>query len=159
MLRMDHTHSYDVTITWTGNEGTGTSGYRDYSRAHDVTADGRAPITGSSDPAFRGDGNRWNPEQMLTATLSQCHMLSYLHVCADAGVVVTGYADHARGTMIQTADGGGHFTEVVLRPHVIVASSDMVDAATRLHESAHAKCFIASSVRFPVRHEPTVTVG
>jgi organic hydroperoxide reductase OsmC/OhrA len=156
---MDRAHSYDVTITWTGNTGTGTSGYRDYARAHDVAADGQPPIAGSSDPAFRGDGHRWNPEQLLTAALSQCHLLSYLHVCADAGVVVTGYTDHAHGTMVQTADGGGHFTEVVLRPQVIVASPDMADAAMKLHESAHAKCFIASSVSFPVRHEPTVTVG
>ncbi len=158
-VRMSLTHSYDVTITWTGNTGTGTSGYRDYARAHDVVADGPQPIMGSSDPAFRGDSHRWNPEQLLTAALAQCHMLSYLHVCTDAGVIVTGYADHAHGTMSQTADGGGRFTEVVLRPQVVVASPDMVDAAIKLHESAHAKCFIASSVGFPVRHEPTVTVG
>jgi organic hydroperoxide reductase OsmC/OhrA len=158
-VRMSLTHSYDVTITWTGNAGTGTSGYRDYARAHDVTVGGPSPIMGSSDPAFRGDGNRWNPEQLLTAALSQCHMLSYLHVCADAGVIVTSYTDQAHGTMTQTADGGGRFTEVVLRPQVIVASADMVDAAMKLHELAHAKCFIASSVSFPVRHEPTVTAS
>lgn len=156
---MDRTHGYDVTITWTGNTGTGTSGYRDYARAHEVTAGGPEPIAASSDPALRGDRARWNPEQLLTAALAQCHMLWYLHLCADAGVVVTGYTDQAHGTMVQAADGGGRFTEVVLRPRITVASPDMVQAATRLHEAANAKCFIANSVNFPVRHEPVVRVG
>jgi len=156
---MDRTHRYDVTLTWTGNSGAGTSGYRDYSRAHEVTAAGPPPIAASSDPALRGDAARWNPEQLLTAALSQCHMLWYLHLCADAGVVVTEYSDQAHGAMTQTGDGGGHFTEVVLRPRVTVASPDMVDAATRLHETANSLCFIANSVNFPVRHQPEITVG
>src|SRR5208282_3660126 len=101
---------------WTGNRGTGTSGYRDYGRDHDVTAAGLAPIAASSDPAFRGDPGRWNPELELTAALAQCHMLWYLHLAATAGVVVTAYADDAQGTMAETADGGGRFTEVVRRP-------------------------------------------
>ena len=83
-------------------------------------------------------------------------MLSYLHACAAAGIVVTGYTDEAHGTMTETTDGGGHFTEVVLRPRVIVASPDMVDKAAGLHREARQKCFIASSVNFPVRHEPVV---
>ncbi|GAA4708129.1 OsmC family protein [Phytohabitans rumicis] len=151
---MGRTHTYDIVVTWTGNRGTGTSGYRDYTRDHDVESDGLEPIAGSSDPAFRGDKTRWNPEQLLVAALSQCHMLSYLHMCAVAGVVVTGYVDRAHGAMEQAGDGG-HFTEVVLRPEVTVASPDMVDAAERLHTDAHRNCFIASSVNFPVRHEPT----
>lgn len=155
---MPKSHHYDVSITWTGNRGTGTSGYRDFARDHEVTAPGRPPIPGSSDPAFRGDPARWNPEQGLTAALSQCHMLWYLHLCAVAGVVVTAYADDAHGTMAET-DDGGHFTEVVLRPRVTVASPEMVGAATELHGAAHAKCFIANSVNFPVRHEPVVEVG
>jgi organic hydroperoxide reductase OsmC/OhrA len=153
------THSYDVSVTWTGNRGTGTSGYRDYARDHDVTAAGVPPIAGSSDPAFRGDPGRWNPELELTAALSQCHMLWFLHLCAVAGVVVTGYADDARGTMAETDDGGGRFTEVVLRPQVTVASADMTERAQALHAEANAKCFIANSVSFPVRHEPSVTVN
>ncbi|MEV4222606.1 OsmC family protein [Nonomuraea sp. NPDC049725] len=155
---MSHLHTYATTVTWTGNLGTGTSGYRAYDRAHELTADGPAPIAGSSDPAFRGDPARWNPEQLLLGALSQCHLLSYLHVCAVAGVVVTAYADHATGIMTQTATGG-HFTEATLRPHVTVASPDMVEAAVRLHEDAQKACFIASSVNFPVHHEPTVEVG
>nr|WP_055501293.1 OsmC family protein [Nonomuraea pusilla] len=154
---MTRTHSYPVTVTWTGNGGTGTSGYRDYARDHEVAADGPAPIAASSDPAFRGDRGRWNPEQLLVGALSQCHMLSYLHKCAEAGVVVTSYTDHAVGTMAETA-GGGHFTETVLRPEVTVAAAEMAEDALRLHHDAHEACFVAASVNFPVRHEPVVRV-
>ncbi|MFF3763093.1 OsmC family protein [Streptomyces sp. NPDC001922] len=156
---MPRTHHYDVTITWTGNRGTGTSGYRAFDRDHEITAPGLPPIPGSSDPAFRGDPSRWNPEQGLTASLSQCHMLWYLHLCAVAGVVVTDYKDEAHGTMAETPDGGGHFTEVVLRPRVTVASPEMIAKATDLHAAANEKCFIARSVNFPVRHEPVVGVA
>jgi organic hydroperoxide reductase OsmC/OhrA len=152
-------HHYEISLTWTGNRGTGTSGYRAYDRSHDVRADGLPPIAGSSDRAFHGDRDRWNPELELTAALSQCHLLSYLHVCASAGVIVTSYADDARGIMAETGDGGGRFTEVVLRPRVTVSQESMVEAALRLHGEASARCFIASSVNFPVRHEPVVTVA
>jgi organic hydroperoxide reductase OsmC/OhrA len=156
---MPRSHSYGVSVAWTGNRGTGTSGYRDYGRDHDVTADGRPVIAGSSDPLFRGDRARWNPELELVAALSQCHMLWYLHLCAVAGVIVTSYTDHADGTMAEADDGGGRFTEVVLRPQVAVASPEMAEAAASLHEEAHAKCFIAGSVNFPVRHEPVITAA
>jgi organic hydroperoxide reductase OsmC/OhrA len=149
------THRYETVVTWTGNRGTGTSSYRDYGRDHDVVADGPSPIAGSSDPTFRGDSSRWNPEQLLVVALSQCHMLSYLHACATNGVVVTEYVDTARGTMVTDREGG-HFTEVVLAPRVTVSSPDMLAAAERLHEDAHRACFIASSVNFPVRHAPTI---
>src|SRR5688572_22006449 len=112
----DRTHTYTTLVTWTGNLGTGTSGYRDYDRAHDVAAPGRAVVLGSSDPMFRGDPTRWNPELLLVASLSQCHMLWYLHLAAEAGVVVTDYVDEAVGTMTERAGGAGHFTEVTLRP-------------------------------------------
>ena len=148
------THRYEVTTTWTGNRGVGTSGYRDYGRDHDVAADGRPTISGSSDPTFRGDKSRWNPELELLAALSQCHMLSYLHVCTTAGVVVTAYEDVPYGLMAEASDGSGRFTEVTLRPRVTVADAGMVEKAQRLHEEASAKCFIANSVNFPVRHEP-----
>jgi organic hydroperoxide reductase OsmC/OhrA len=153
------THRYDVITTWTGNRGAGTSGYRDYGRDHEIAADGRPAIAGSSDPVFRGDKTRWNPELELVAALSQCHMLSYLHVCVTAGVVVTAYEDAPYGTMAETTDGGGHFTEVVLRPKVTVQAHAMAQKAQELHEGASEKCFIASSVNFPVRHEPSVTVA
>lgn len=155
---MPRTHTYQVTVTWTGDQGTGTSHYRAYSRGHEVRAPGRPTLPGSSDPTFRGEADRWNPEQLLVASLSQCHLLWYLHKCAEAGVVVTGYTDEPTGVMVETADGGGHFAEVVLRPRVTVTEVGMVDAATRLHDDAHRLCFIANSVNFPVRHEPTVMV-
>jgi organic hydroperoxide reductase OsmC/OhrA len=153
------THRYEVTTTWTGNRGTGTNGYRDYGRDHDVAAEGRPAVAGSADPVFRGDKTRWNPELELVAALSQCHMLSYLHVCTTAGVVVTAYEDHPYGTMAETDDGGGHFTEVMLRPQVTVADASMTEKARELHKDASAKCFIASSVNFPVRHEPSLAAA
>ena len=154
---MARTHTYETVVTWTGNTGTGTSGYREYSRDCDVASADRPTIPGSSDPAFRGDKSRWNPEQLLVAALSQCHLLWYLHLCADAGVVVTEYTDRGWGTMVETGDGG-HFTEVVLRPHVTVAAPAMAETALRLHADAHHACYVANSVNFTVRHEPRVEV-
>ena len=152
-------HRYRVSVAWTGNHGSGTSGYQAYSRDHEVSADGRPGIAASSDPLFRGDPARWNPELELVAALSQCHMLWYLHLCAVAGVVVVSYTDDADGTMTETTDGGGYFTEVVLRPRVEVALAEMTETATSLHKQAHTKCFIANSVNFPVRHEPVITTA
>jgi organic hydroperoxide reductase OsmC/OhrA len=149
-------HRYEVSVSWTGNRGSGTSGYRDYGREHQVSADGRPPIEASSDPVFRGDPDRWNPELELTAAVSQCHMLWYLHLCAEAGVVVTEYTDDAHGIMAEDADGTGRFVGLVLRPRVTVAAADMTRAAVNLHQDANAKCFIASSLNFPVHHEPVV---
>lgn len=152
---MDLEHRYAVSLVWQGNLGTGTNGYRDYSRAHVVTAAGNAhEILGSSDRAFRGDPERWNPEELLVAALSQCHLLSYLHVAARRGVVVEAYRDEASGTMVQVGDGG-HFTEVTLRPTVTISAGDP-ETALQAHEEAAELCFIAASVSFPVRHEPTV---
>jgi len=152
-------HRYEVTVVWTGNQGDGTSGYRAYARDHEVTADNRPAIAGCSDRAFRGSAERWDPERLLVAALSQCHMLSYLHVCADSGVVILDYIDQAEGSMQQTPDGGGHFTVVTLRPRVTVSEESMMDAARELHGRAHQLCFIANSVNVPVLHEPTVAVA
>lgn len=152
-------HQYTTTVRWTGNLGDGTASYRGYSRAHDIAADGRPVLAASSDPAFRGEADRWNPELLFVAALSECHLLQYLHLCAVAGVVVTAYEDTAGGTLELTPDGGGAITEVVLRPVVTVADASMVERAVALHERAHELCFLASSVRMPVRHEPTVTAG
>ena len=151
---MPKTHSYETTVTWTGNSGSGTSGYRDYERSHEISADGKPTIPGSSDPAFRGDPARWSPEELLVTSLSQCHMLWFLHVCAAAGVVVTSYCDRPVGTMIETADGGGHFDKVILRPEVRFAEPGQAARAAALHERAHELCFVANSVNFPVRCEP-----
>lgn len=154
VIMTGETHRYELDITWTGNTGTGTSGYRDYERAHEISGTGKPTIPGSADPSFRGDPHRWNPEELLVASLSQCHMLWFLGLCAQDGIVVTGYTDHPSGTMAETPDGGGHFTEVVLRPAVRVQDPRHIDAVPALHERAHHLCFIANSVNFDVRCEP-----
>jgi organic hydroperoxide reductase OsmC/OhrA len=154
---MDFDHHYAVRVLWQGNRGSGTSGYREYGREHLVTIDGKPALHGSSDVPFRGTPDRWNPEDLLLASLAQCHMLSYLHVATSHGIVVTDYQDDAVGTMRQTGDGGGHFVSVTLRPRVTIAGGDPA-IADGLHAEASQKCFIASSVNFPVHHEPTTTV-
>lgn len=148
-------HHYALEVEWTGNRGTGTSDYKAYSREHVVRAEGKDPFAGSSDRAFRGDTSRWNPEELLVAALSQCHMLSYLHSAATHGIVVESYVDAATGTMEQAGEGG-RFTLVTLRPHVTISSGDLA-LAEELHREANANCFIASSVNFPVNHEPLVS--
>ena len=156
---MSRRHHYETTTTWTGDRGEGTATYRSYDRTHETVADGRPPLAASSDPAFRGDADRWNPELLLVAALSQCHLLSYLHRCAAGGVTVVAYTDTAAGEMVQDGDDGGRFAEVVLRPVVTVADASMVERAEELHAEASRRCFIASSVSFPVRHEPTIRVA
>lgn len=153
---MAREHHYALTVDWTGNLGTGTSTYRGYSRDHQVVDAAAGTILGSADPAFRGDPARWNPEQLLLASLSQCHLLWYLHLAATAGVVVTGYRDDPTGTMVEEADGRGQFTEVVLHPQVTVSAGSDPELAQSLHGRVGEFCYIARSVNFPVRHEPTV---
>jgi organic hydroperoxide reductase OsmC/OhrA len=151
---MARVHAYEVSVHWSGLLGPGDG----HSRDHEVTAAGPPPIAGSSDPAFRGDPGRWNPEQLLVASLSQCHMLWYLHLCSRGAVAVTDYLDRPRGVMHE--DGaGGRFVEVVLRPEVVLATADRLDLAMGLHEQAHRSCFIGNSVAFPVRVEPSLRVA
>ncbi len=152
---MNDLHEYAVTVIWTGNRGTGTTGYKDYSRAFELEAEGKHGIAGSSDPAFRGDDGRWNPEQLLVGSLSACHKLWFLHLAAVAGVVVTAYIDHAEGTMHTTPGAEtGRFEQVTLRPEVTLAAGSEAGLVPALHEDAHRRCFIANSVNFPVRCEP-----
>jgi organic hydroperoxide reductase OsmC/OhrA len=157
----EKTHSYRTVVEWTGNLGTGTSGYKDYSRDHEMSVPGapRPAIAGSSDPAFRGDPARWNPEDLLVASVSACHKLWYLHLCAMAKVIVVAYRDEASGTMAGDATGSGRFTEIVLHPVVTIAPGSDAAKARMLHEKAHEMCFIANSVNFPVRCEPDIRVG
>lgn len=150
-------HRYQAAVRWIGNTGQGTAGYRAYSRDHVIEAAGKPPLPGSSDPHFRGDASRWNPEELLVASLSTCHQLWYLHLCADAGVVVTAYEDRAEAVMVEQADGGGRFTGAVLRPNVTITATSDPALARALHQAAHHKCFIANSVKFPVEVEPTIT--
>jgi organic hydroperoxide reductase OsmC/OhrA len=154
---MAREHQYTLELTWTGNLGTGTSGYRDFARDHEVSGLGKPVLLGSSDPAFRGDANRYNPEELLVAALAQCHMLWFLHLAATSGVVVTDYRDTPMGTMAENPDGSGQFTEVLLRPSVRVTEPGMVERAEPLHHRANELCFIARSVNFPVRHQPSTS--
>lgn len=150
----DREHRYAVTTTWSGDRGTGTSGYRAYDREHEISHGEKPAIAGSSDPSFLGDATRWNPEELLVSSTSACHMLWYLHLCSAAGVVVTEYVDQAEGMMAEDADGGGRFTRIVLHPEVTLADGSDPDLARKLHEQAHAKCYIANSVNFPIDCEP-----
>jgi organic hydroperoxide reductase OsmC/OhrA len=155
---MNGIHNYSLKVKWTGNKGDGTRDYRTYDRSHIIGVEGKPDIEGSSDTAFRGDKSKYNPEDMLVASLATCHMLWYLHICADAGVIVTGYADEATGTMTEDAINGGRFIEVTLHPVVTVADASMINLANELHAKAHKQCFIANSMNFPVYHEPVSKV-
>lgn len=152
---MQGQHHYNATIKWTGNKGMGTDNYRNYERSHQIIIENKPDISGSSDPAFRGDKTKHNPEDLLVSSLSSCHMLWYLHLCSESGVIVTDYIDNATGIMIETSNGGGQFTEVILNPIVTVTEVHMLDKAHELHKKANELCFIANSVNFPVRHNST----
>lgn len=151
-------HRYNPTVTWTGNTGAGTTGYKAYARDHVISVEGRPDIPGSADPAFRGSAERHNPEDMLVASLSACHMLWYLHLAAEAGIVVVAYRDAPVGIMVEDRQRGGWFETVSLHPQVTISAGDH-ETAARLHEAAHARCFIANSVNFPVSCEPTITAA
>jgi organic hydroperoxide reductase OsmC/OhrA len=151
------THLYRPVVEWTGNTGSGTSDYRAYERAHAITAPGKAAILGSSDPSFCGDATRWSPEDLFVASVSACHKLWYLHLCASAGVVVLAYRDEPVGAMIEEADGSGRFVSIVLHPEVKVAAGSDKAKAIALHQDAHEMCFIANSVSCPVSIEASVT--
>jgi organic hydroperoxide reductase OsmC/OhrA len=156
-MARERTHEYRINSRWTGNLGSGTSAYTAYSRAHECTGEGKsAPIPGSSDPAFRGDPARYSPEELLVAAIANCHMLWVLHLCADAGIVVTEYADEAWGEMLEHADGSGEMTRVVLRPRLRISDMGRAPEMAAIHERAHAVCCLARSVRFPVEHEAVV---
>ncbi len=155
---MKGVHQYKVIVHWTGNRGRGTTGYADYDRSHIISVENKPDLLGSSDVAFRGDATKYNPEDLLLASISTCHMLWYLHLCADAGIVVVSYADHASGTMVESPQGG-RFTEVTLYPEVTITDSDLIQQAIDLHILANEKCFISNSLNFPVKHEPKCTAN
>jgi len=152
----DKLHAYSAYITWSAAESGPTQDYKSYSRNHLIKIPGKPDLMASSDPGFRGDASRHNPEDLLVASLSSCHMLWYLHLCSVNGIAVYSYEDLAEGTMEETADGGGRFVGVTLQPVVEISSADKTDLARSLHQQAHAKCFIANSVNFPVLHNPTI---
>lgn len=154
-----HDHRYPAHLVWEGNRGEGTADYATYGREHVVRIAGKPDLAASADPAFRGDPERHNPEDLLVAALSSCHMLSYLALCARTRIVVTAYEDRAEGTMREDGRGGGRFVEVVLRPVVTIANEGQRAKAEALHARARELCFIASSCNFPVRHEAVVEVA
>ncbi|NAT79368.1 OsmC family protein [Dickeya dadantii] len=154
----DKIHRYQVQVSWTGNQGAGTASYRGYSRNHDISAPGKPTLPGSSDPSFRGDPARWNPEELLVASLSACHKLWYLGLCAGAGVTVVAYDDQAEGEMVEEAGGAGQFLSVTLRPRVVISADSDPQTALALHHQAHEMCFIARSVNFTVTHQPDIVV-
>ncbi len=153
---MSDKHLYNIELEWTGNRGTGTDAYRAYSRDHIVSVEGKPPILGSSDPAFRGDAARYNPEDMFLASIASCHMLWFLHLASAAGIVVTAYRDSASGVMKTNPDGSGEFTSVTLSPSVVITSASHVEQARALHGKVGDMCFIARSVKVPIYHEVTV---
>lgn len=152
---MPREHRYRTRVRWTGNVGSGTASYRGYRRSHEIAVDGKPTIAGSSDPAFAGDAARWNPEELFVASLSTCHMLWYLHLCADAGIRVVAYADEPEGVMVEDGTSGA-FVRVVLRPRVTLAPGSEIPPARELHDEAHHRCFIANSVKIPVTVEPEI---
>ncbi len=150
-------HQYNLSVEWTGNKGSGTFDYRSYSRNHRIIIPSKSTdLLGSSDPSFRGDPSRYNPEELFLSSVSACHMLWYLHLCSDNDVIVHEYIDHAEGTMEETANGSGRFKQIILKPTVIVTESRMIQTATELHHKANDMCFIANSLNFKVEHQSTI---
>ncbi|WP_270087978.1 OsmC family protein [Sphingobacterium sp. SYP-B4668] len=152
-------HIYTSQIVWTGNNGTGTDHYKNYERSHIIAVPHKQVIEGSSDPAFRGDHTKHNPEDLFLSSLSSCHMLWYLHFCAAQHIIVEEYMDMAEGIMLEERDGRGYFSEVTLHPTVVVKTEDMIQTAIELHQKANEYCFMANSVKFPIKHFPVVRVG
>jgi len=151
-------HNYEIKLEWTGNKGSGTFDYRSYGRNHKIIVENkREPILGSSDPSFRGDSARYNPEELFVSSISACHMLWYLHLCSSNGVIVTEYQDRATGIMEEDSDGSGRFREVTLHPTILVSESTMIDKAVELHHSANKMCFIANSLNITIGHEPDIS--
>lgn len=151
-------HRYAARLRWTGPQHGATTSYKTYSREWIADSDGKPALRGSADPHFLGDASLYNPEDLLIIALSSCHMLSYLAECARAKIEVVAYEDDAEGEMTMI-DGAIRFREAVLHPNVTIADSSRLHEAEELHERAHALCFIANSVNFPVRHVALVTVA
>lgn len=150
---MKKEHHYKLTTQWNGNKGTGTSSVSAYDRSHTVTIGNKPQLELTTDNALYGDKSKLNPEDLLVAALSSCHMLSYLYLCAEEGIVITSYTDTATGIMEESISGG-HFTEVTLNPVFAVKEAAMTQRAIELHHKAHKICYIASSVNFKVVHNP-----
>lgn len=152
-------HTYKTKLTWTGNTGKGTVNYHAYQRDYKIQIEGKPEIKGSSDPAFRGDKNRHNPEELFVASLSSCHMLWYLHLCSENGITVVDYSDDAEGVMTEKENGAGYFESVTLKPEVTILEPDKKKLAEQLHSQANKMCFIANSCNFEMGHKPVINVS
>ncbi len=150
-------HDFPNRIVWTGNRGTGTSAYRDYDRTWDMALEGKDTLSCSNDPMLGGDPSKYNPEDMLIAAISSCHMLWYLHLCSVAGVTVTAYEDTPVGVGESEPDGTGRFLEAILYPKITITKESDVQKARDIHDEIHKHCFIARSVNFPIRYEVEIT--
>ncbi|MFZ1571218.1 MAG: OsmC family protein [Candidatus Kapaibacterium sp.] len=153
---MNINHQYKLTLKWTGNKGQGTNDYAAYERSHNINIENKVELQCSSDAPFRGDYTKHSPEDFFLASVSSCHMLWYLHLCADSGIVVLEYTDFAEGILSVFKDKVGCFTKVILNPLVIVSESSMIEKAIELHNKANQNCFIANSLNFKVDHIPTI---
>jgi organic hydroperoxide reductase OsmC/OhrA len=151
-------HQFRTTLAWDAATGGSNTSYTSYSRNHVLSFPGKPDLAASSHPAFRGDPARHDPEDLLVASLSSCHFLWYIHLCAQAGILIERYSDEAEGTMIEDAKTGGRFERVVLRPRVRISKGDPAKAA-ELHHEAHRLCFVANSVNFPVDCEPVIELA
>lgn len=147
---MSKEHNYTIAMEWTGNTGQGTKDYRSYERSFAITHEEKPILAGSSDPLFRGDPKKWNPEELLLASLASCHMLWYLHLCSDHKIIVTKYLDRPTAIMMIDSSGKGYFKEATLNPLITITDATRIADAEGLHEEAHHKCFIANSINFPL---------
>lgn len=152
---MSENHEFVTAVLWTGNRGEGTSSHRDYDRTWSIVTDGKPVLPCSNDPRLGGDASLHNPEDLLVSALSSCHMLWYLHLASRAGIVVTAYCDEPIGVGESDPDGTGRFVEAVLRPRVRVREGTDLQRAEQIHHEIHRHCFIARSINFPVRCEPS----
>lgn len=151
------THEFKTIIEWTGNTGDGTSSYESYGREYTLSGEGKETVLGSSAAGFRGDATKYNPEELFIASLASCHMLWYLHLCADAGIKVISYTDNTTASLGEFLNGKGFFQHITLAPTVVIENAESIGKATALHQKANKMCFIANSLRFPIKHQPTVT--
>jgi organic hydroperoxide reductase OsmC/OhrA len=155
---MNTQHNYKLALKWTGNQGTGTSNYKDFERSYNIQIENKTDILGSSDPEFRGDRTKHNPEELLLAAVSSCHMLWYLHFCSESEIIVTNYVDHATAILEETENGNGKFSSITLNPTITITENSMIEKAIELHKKANEFCFVANSLNFKVEHQPIFNV-
>lgn len=144
-------HVYKQTIEWTGSKGVGTQTYESYSRDFNLIAENRPVLACSADPVFRGDSSKYNPEDFLLCSVSSCHMLWFLHLCADKGIIVLNYIDHPIGEMESIPGKGGKFIGITLNPIVVITDINRVEEIEKIHDEASEKCFITNSLNFKVK--------